>query len=44
MIKYIYSVLQDFQDNLGATVATPDADHLFKVRDESKTQYLSEDQ
>ena len=28
MIKYPYSVLQKFPDHLGATAATPEADHL----------------
>ena len=44
MIKYVYSVLQEFPEYLGATTSTPAADHLFKVRNESETRYLIEDQ
>ena len=44
MIRYLDSVLQEFPEHLGVTAATPDAEHLFKVRDERKKQYLLEDQ
>ena len=44
MIKYLDSVLQEFPDHLVTTAATPEFDHLFKIRDESETQYLLEDQ
>ena len=43
MIKWLGSVLQEFPENLGATVATPAANHLFKVYNESKKQYLTEE-
>ena len=44
MIRYIYSVLQKFPDNMVETESTPAADHLFKLHNESETQYLPEDQ
>ena len=40
MIKYLYSVLQELPENLGATKVSPAAEHLFKVCNERKTQYL----
>ena len=44
MIKYLDSVLQEFPDDLYTNAATPEDDHLFKVRDDSETQYLPKDQ
>ena len=38
IIKCLDSVLQEFPYNLGATVATPDADNLFKVCDDFKKE------
>ena len=38
--KYLYSVLQELLDHLGATVATLASEHLFKVCDEIKIHYL----
>ena len=37
-------MLQEFPEHSGETVATPSADHLFKVRNERKTYYLTEEQ
>ena len=42
MIKYLDSVLQEFPENFGVTSATLAAEHLFKVRNESKIKYLLE--
>ena len=44
MIKYLDSALQEFPDDLYTNAATPEDDHLFKVHDDSETQYLTEDQ
>ena len=44
MIKYLDSVIQEFPENLGATAITKVAEPLFKVRDDRKTQYLTEEQ
>ena len=37
-------MLQEFPENLGATVATPEDGHLFTVRGEGKIQYLPDEQ
>ena len=37
-------MLQEFPENLGATVATPEYGHLFTVRGEGKIQYLPDEQ
>ena len=37
-------MLQEFPEHSVETVATPSADHLFKVRNERKTYYLTEEQ
>ena len=38
MIKYLYSVLQEFPYNLGVAAATPADDHIFKISGYSETQ------
>ena len=43
IIRYLYIFLQEFPENLGVTSATPAADRPFKVKNDSKTQYLPED-
>ena len=43
MIKYLYSVLQEFPENLGKNSATSVADHFFTVHNEGETWYLSEE-
>ena len=44
MKKYLDIVPQIPPENLSMTAATPEADQLFKVHDESEKQYLPEDQ
>ena len=40
MIKYLYIVLKNLPENLGAAAATLVSNHLFKVHYESETHYL----
>ena len=44
MIKYLDIMLQEFLYHLSITAATPAVDQLFKVRYDSSTQYLPENQ
>ena len=37
-------MLQEFKEKLGMAAATPEADHLFMVRDEGETHYIPEEQ
>ena len=43
IINDLDSLLQELPENLGANAATPQYDHLFKISNESETQYLPED-
>ena len=36
VIRYLYSVLQDFPENMGANESTLGTDHLFKLCDKKK--------
>ena len=40
MIKYIGKTLIALLENIVGDAASPDADHLFKVRDEKEAKYL----
>ena len=42
MIKYLDGILKGFSEELGASAATPAAEHLFQVRDESEAVFLDE--
>ena len=42
MIKYIRDIENDFPEPLGASAATPAADHLFKIRDPEEARLLDE--
>ena len=42
MIKYVDKVLEGFSEELGASAATPAAEHLFQVRNDSEAEILSE--
>ena len=42
MIKYIDKILEGFLEELGATAATPAAEHLFQVQNDSEAEVLSE--
>jgi hypothetical protein len=44
MIKYIKTIIGNFPEEIIATQASPAADHLFTVRDESKAMPLPEEQ
>ena len=44
MIKYLDSALQWLSNHFGVTTTTSSAYYLFKVRNEIKTHYLTEDQ
>jgi hypothetical protein len=44
MIPYLQSILDDFPEEIVGTKSTPAADYLFKVRDESETKKLPEEQ
>ena len=43
MIKYVNKILEEFLEELGASAATPAAEHLLQVRNDSKAEFLSED-
>ena len=43
MIKYVDKILEGFSEELGAPAATPAAEHLFQVRNDSEAEYLSEE-
>ena len=43
MIKYLDKILKGFLEELGASAATPAAEHLFQVRNDSEAEFLSED-
>ena len=42
MIKYVDKVLEGFLEDLGASAATPAAEHLFQLRNDSEAEILSE--
>ena len=44
MVEYIEKIFVDFPEDIGAKVPTPHAYHLFTVRDEEDTTYLTEKQ
>ena len=44
MIKYIDKVLQEFQEKINSTSATPVACHLMQMCDETESKYLYEEQ
>ena len=43
MIKYLENTLAGFSGDIGKPAATPALEHLFKVRDETEAEYLSEE-
>ncbi len=43
MIKYIDKIFKGFSEDIGARTADPAASHLFQVREDGETQYLSEE-
>jgi hypothetical protein len=44
MIKYLAKIFKAFPEKIRAAAATPAADHLFEVRDESERKLLPEEQ
>lgn len=44
MILYVKNILKDFPKELENSIATPAADHLFQVQEESEARKLPEDQ
>ena len=42
MINYVDKILKGFSEELGASAATPAAEHLFQVRNDSEAEILSE--
>ena len=43
MIKYLQNTLDGFTGKTGKSAATPAAENLFKLRDLSEAEYLSEE-
>jgi hypothetical protein len=43
MIEYVDKILEGFSEELGAPAATPAAEHLFQVRNDSEAEVLSEE-
>ena len=44
MIKYTSKILTEFPEPITTSCATPVADHLFSIRDESEAKFLPETQ
>ena len=44
MQKYLYNILMEFPEHIGATATSPAADHLFQVRLDDEAQKLPETQ
>ena len=44
MIKYIKKIHEDFPEEINSSSATPDANHLFDVREDNKDKLLPEEQ